>query len=101
MKKLKGCIIIGVFIAILAIIINNLDLLKDTDCISTKSAFDLVEEKVPKEAIYQGYKKNQVKGETVLYYSYKDASHIVTLSHPENRITREIDWDEVYNMKFD
>ncbi|MCC0672210.1 MULTISPECIES: hypothetical protein [unclassified Clostridioides] len=101
MKKIKGCIIVGVFIAILAIIVNNLDILKDTDYISTKCAFDLVEEKVPKEAIYQGYKKNQVKGETVLYYAYKDASHIVTLSHPENVTTREIDWNEVCKMKFD
>lgn len=69
--------------------------------VTTRKAFYLVESKVPTEAKYQGYKKNYIDGTTTIYYSYDGAVHIVRLSHPENSFTREINWNEVINIKFD
>ncbi|MFL8710920.1 hypothetical protein Q3304_09140 [Clostridioides sp. GD02377] len=90
------CISIFLIIGLFILIDSN-----KVQTVTTRKAFYLVESKVPNEAKYQGYKKNQINGTTTIYYSYDDAVHTVRLSHPENNSTREINWDEVINIKFD
>lgn len=68
--------------------------------IDTSSAYSFIEKKVPKSAVYQGYKKNPINGTTTIYYSYNDSTHIVKLSHPED-YSREINWNKVSNIRFD
>ncbi|HBG5344119.1 TPA: hypothetical protein KQG29_001483 [Clostridioides difficile] len=100
MKLLKFCIIICIVIfPILGF--SSLEKSTENKIITTKCALNLVENEVPYEAKYEGYKKNQIDGTTILYYSYKNATHIVTLSHTENRFLRAFNWNEVYNIKYE
>ncbi|HFL3653719.1 TPA: hypothetical protein ACG3P3_001443 [Clostridioides difficile] len=71
------------------------------ETMTKQCALELVNEKVPCEAKYQGYNKNKVDGITILYYSYKNATHIVKLYHTENNLTRNINWNEVLKIEYE
>ncbi|HBF1820655.1 TPA: hypothetical protein KQG29_001471 [Clostridioides difficile] len=100
MKWLKMYAITVIFICIIICSITVVASHK-AKIITTQAAFDLVDSKVPNEAKYEGYKKDQVNGTTILYYSYNDACHIVKLFHQTDDFTREIKWDKVLDIKFD
>ncbi|MFL8710909.1 hypothetical protein Q3304_09085 [Clostridioides sp. GD02377] len=71
------------------------------ETIATKCALELVSQNVPCEAKYQGDNKNQIEGITTLYYSYKNATHIVKLYHTENNLNRKINWNEVLKIEYE
>lgn len=89
------CICVFTFIGFIMLIFPN-----KLKMIDTSSAYSLIERKVPDDAVYQGYNKNQVDGTTTIYYNYNNSTHIVKLSHPEDD-SREINWDKVSNIRFD
>lgn len=100
MKLLKFCIIICI-VAFPILGFSSLEQSNENKVITTKCALDFIENQVPCEAKYEGYKKNQIDGTTILYYSYKNATHIVTLSHTENSFSRKFNWNEVYDIKYE
>ncbi|MDM9944057.1 hypothetical protein QVA93_11485 [Clostridioides difficile] len=71
------------------------------ETMTKQCALELVNKNVPFGAKYQGYKKNQVDGITILYYSYKNSTHIVKLYHTENNLTRNINWNEVLKIEYE
>ncbi|MDB0439814.1 hypothetical protein ACTPDI_06340 [Clostridioides difficile] len=89
------CICIFALIALFMLIFPN-----KIKMIDTSSAYSLIERKVPNDAVYQGYKKNQIDGTTTIYYNYNNSTHVVKLSHPEYN-SRAINWDKVSNIMFD
>ncbi|CZR97374.1 MULTISPECIES: hypothetical protein [unclassified Clostridioides] len=89
------CICIFIFVAFWMLIFPS-----EVKSIDTSSAYNFVEKKVPKSAVYQGYKQNPINGTTTIYYNYNDSTHIVKLSHPED-YSREINWNKVSNIRFD
>ncbi|KPI51889.1 hypothetical protein KW94_11255 [Clostridioides difficile] len=89
------CICIFIFVAFWMLIFPS-----EVKSIDTSSAYNFVEKKVPKSAVYQGYKQNLINGTTTIYYNYNDSTHIVKLSHPED-YSREINWNKVSNIRFD
>ncbi|HBG2133521.1 TPA: hypothetical protein KPJ62_003888 [Clostridioides difficile] len=100
MKWLKMYAITVIFICVMICSITVITSQK-AKIITTQTAFDLVDSKVPSEAKYEGYKKDQVRGTTVLYYSYNNACHVVKLVHQKDDFTREIEWNKVSDIKFD
>ncbi|MFL8798902.1 MULTISPECIES: hypothetical protein [unclassified Clostridioides] len=89
------CICIFIFVAFWMLIFPS-----EVKSIDTSSAYNFVEKKVPKSAVYQGYKQNPINGTTTIYYNCNDSTHIVKLSHPED-YSREINWNKVSNIRFD
>ncbi|MBY2479127.1 hypothetical protein KWV16_19930 [Clostridioides difficile] len=88
------CICIFIIVAFCMLVFPN-----RAKSIDTSYAYSFIEKKVPKSAVYQGYKKNPINGTTTIYYSYNNSTHIVKLSHPEG-YSREINWNKVSNISF-